>query len=356
MAAGRVSLQLPPMAPWQQRVHAKALEAIDQGRLPHGLLLTGPERIGKRLVAEHLAAALLCTERPIGGAACGRCRSCALFAARDQRDPLESRPDGSLAQPHGHSAHPDLLLVGYEWKLKPPQRMRTEIVIDQIRGLTDKFALSAQFGARVAIVEPADAVNYHAWNAILKSLEEPQEGRYLLLVSSSPSRLPATIRSRCQVLEFRLPTQDEALAWLRAQGHPAKAASEALEAARGHPGLAHDWLERGELALRREVAGDLDQLAKGRAAVVDTAQRWTGDEQAALRLRFAAEIALEQAGASSAGGLTDPLRTRRLASWFDAANRTRDLLRTTVRSDLAVAELLLAWRRQGQGNDATEGR
>jgi DNA polymerase III subunit delta' len=41
--------------------------------------------------------------------------------------------------------------------------------------------------------------------------------------------------------------------------------------------------------------------------------------------------------------LTDPPRTRKLAAWFDAANRTRELLRTTVRADLAVAELLLAW-------------
>ena len=41
---------------------------------------------------------------------------------------------------------------------------------------------------------------------------------------------------------------------------------------------------------------------------------------------------------------TDPVRTRSLAAWFDRANRTRDLLRTTVRADLAVVELLMAWR------------
>jgi DNA polymerase-3 subunit delta' len=51
--------------------------------------------------------------------------------------------------------------------------------------------------------------------------------------------------------------------------------------------------------------------------------------------------------------LTDPLRTRRLATWFDAANRTRSLLRTTVRADLAIAELLLAWRTEAGAR--TEG-
>ena len=75
-----------------------------------------------------------------------------------------------------------------------------------------------------------------------------------------------------------------------------------------------------------------------------TAQRWAGDEQSTLRLRFAADLALEQAAR-----WTDAGRTRRLASWFDAANRTAALLRTTVRADLAMAELLLAWPRATGG-------
>ncbi|HSR66020.1 MAG TPA: DNA polymerase III subunit delta', partial [Xanthomonadaceae bacterium] len=86
------------------------------------------------------------------------------------------------------------------------------------------------------------------------------------------------------------------------------------------------------------------------------AQRWTADAQAVLRLEFAADLALQDAAR-----LTDPRRTRRLAAWFDAANRTRALLRTTVRPDLAVAELLLAWRmdagaQAGQGRGTNEVR
>ena len=75
-------------------------------------------------------------------------------------------------------------------------------------------------------------------------------------------------------------------------------------------------------------------------SVVETAQRWANDELADARLRHAADLALEQAGRA---GLTDPARLTKLAAWFDAANRTRDLLRTTVRGDLAMVELLLAW-------------
>lgn len=328
------------LAPWQKRAYDQAVATMAEGRLGHALLICGPERAGKRAVAEALARYVLCTNRSSDGVACGGCRSCHLFDVRAQRDPVEVRPDGSLAHPHGHSAHPDFILLGYEWRLKPsPPRPRTEIVIDQMRELSERLGLSAEFGARVAIVEPADAVNYHAWNAILKTLEEPQPGRYLWLVASRPARLPATIRSRCQCLELRLPPRAEALAWLLAQGHAPDAAQQALDATRGDPGLADGWLQDGGMQLRREVADDLSRLARGDAAPIETAQRWTGDEQAPARLYHAADLALAQAA-----GLTDPARIRKLARWFDAANRARDLLRTTVRADLAVAELLLAWR------------
>ena len=329
-------------APWQQRAYQQALAALDAGRLAHGLLVCGPEGLGKRDLVEALAQYVLCRERVPQVGPCGHCRSCRLFGARSQRDPLEVRPDGSPAQPHGHSAHPDLILVGYEWRLKPtPARMRTEIVIDQMRALSERLEVSSDSGARVAIIEPADAVNYNAWNAILKTLEEPLPGRYLWLVASNPARLPATIRSRCQRLELRLPPGGEALAWLQGRGHDAATAAEALEAARGHPGLADAWLRGDGLSLRRAVAGDLEAIATGRADPLEAAQRWSADARADERLRHAAEYALAR---GREAGLTDPARLHKLAGWFDTANRTRELLRSTVRADLVMADLLLAWR------------
>jgi DNA polymerase-3 subunit delta' len=198
--------------------------------------------------------------------------------------------------------------------------------------------------AQVVIVDPADAINRAACNALLKTLEEPAPGRYLWLVSADPARLPQTIRSRCQRLEFRLPPREEALAWLQARGYTEGVSREALDAARGHPALADRWLQGEGMALRRQVASELEQLSLGKLGSVELAQRWTGDEHADLRLRHAADLALKKA----ADGLTDPARLNKLAAWFDAANRTRDLLRTTVRADLAVVELLLAWNAANQ--------
>ena len=315
-------------APWQQRVYDLVADSAVSGRLPHALLLCGPARLGKQAVAIGLAQWLLCERRGDSKIACGDCRSCVLFAA---------------------GTHPDLKPINREENEKTG-KLRTDIIVDQVRGLGEWFTLTpSRFGMQVAIIDPADAFNLSASNALLKTLEEPLPGRLLMLVSADPARLPATIRSRCQRLEFRLPPRDEAVAWLRAQGHADKAAAEALEAARGHPGLADAWLRDGGIELRREVSADLAKLARGDAAAIETAQRWAGDEDAPLRLRHAADLALAEAA-----GLTDPARMRKLAQWFDAANRTRDLLRTTVRADLAIAELLLDWR--GNAPPAAEQR
>ena len=326
----------PAFAPWQQRAYAQAVEALAAGRLAHGLLFTGPAGLGQREVAEKLAQRVLCLS-PRGDEPCGACRSCALYQSRSQSDPVELRPDGSLALPHGRPGHPDALFVGFAMNEKTG-KPRQELSIEQIRTLSAQLALTPQYGeARVALIDPADGLNTAASNALLKTLEEPQPGRYLWLIAADPSRLPATIRSRCQKLEFRLPPREEALAWLRTQDK-SKSAGEALDAARGHPGLAAQWLADGGLDLRREVMEDLRALSQGRASATATAQRWNADDALALRLRFAADIALD-----AAERLTDPARTRRLAIWFAAANRARDLLRTTVRADLVVAELLLDW-------------
>jgi len=327
-AGGGTMTAMADFSPWQQRAYAHAAAALDSGRLGHALLVCGPAQLGKRAVVERLARRALC-RTPLGdGEPCGHCRSCQLFAA---------------------GTHPDYDVVSFVMN-KEGTRLRTEIVIEQMRALSARFALTAQYGgAQVVVVDPADAVNHHAFNALLKTLEEPQAGRYLWLVSTEPARLPATIRSRCQKLEFRLPPREEALAWLRSRGHAEPSALEALDAARGHPGLADAWLREGGLELRRGVTEDLGRLARGDASPAETAQRWAADEHASLRLRFAADHALGQAGS-----LTDARRTRTLATWFDAANRTRALLRTTIRADLAIAELLLSWQAQAASAVAAE--
>lgn len=335
--------------PWLERTWQQASEAMAQARLPHGLLIAGPERLGKRALAERLVQALLCPKAGAAGA-CGQCRACAMFQARYQRDPVETRPDETPAHPAGHPGHPDARYVGFVLNEKAsPKRMYQELVIEQIRELSAWLVLSPQLaGPKVALIEPAHALTHAAANALLKTLEEPVPGRYLVLVTDQPQRLPATIRSRCQRLDVKPPPRAEALAWLAQVGHAGAAAAAALDANHGHPGRARHDLEHGGLALRQEIARDLLALASGKERVAPAAQRWC-DDRLAQRLHFAAETVRDWSVALAGGdaarqSLPPNLDRRRLADWFDEANRSQALLRTTLRQDLLLAELLRRWR------------
>jgi DNA polymerase-3 subunit delta' len=321
-------VDLNALAAWQQAPLRRALDALAGERLAHALLVCGPRHIGKRAVADALAQAMLCRER-VEGHACGHCRDCALHAA---------------------GTHPDWKYVSFEENEKT-KVLRKEIVVEQIRDLGAWFSLTPQRGgAQVALIEPASAMNQNASNALLKTLEEPMPGRYLLLLCESPMQLSATIRSRCQRIELQPPSVPEGIAWLHARGHRGEVAEQALAAARGHPGLAAYWIDEGLLALRDSVRADMAAIATGRARTLDVASAWLADDQADQRLAFAADLAVDlhaqalHATADVAPRLTTTPDFQKLSAWFDAANRTRSLLRTPIRSDLALAGLLRDWR------------
>lgn len=317
-------------APWQQRAWSQALAAFDSGRLTHALLICGPEGLGKRELAQALAKRLLC-RAPVDGHACGTCKSCNLLAA---------------------GTHPDR----YEETLEPNDKgdLKSEIAVAQIRRLGEKLVLTPQIGDTiVALVHPAEAMNRSAFNALLKTLEEPPPNRYLILISDQPYRLPATIRSRCQRLELAVPPAAEARDWLRTQAKAGAAVDEALAVAQGNPGLARSFLDGDALALRRAVATDLANLANGRDTALTVAQAWTADRPA-LRLRFAAALVREHLGvrlgadasadALDRAGLGTALHPQRAGDWFDAATRATAWLGTPLRQDLQLLDLLRQWQ------------
>ena len=318
------------LAPWNLEAWNNLNERRRRGALPHAILLAGPAGLGKREFAEAFARALLCESPREDGHACGSCRACRLVAA---------------------GTHPDLVRIGFE--LRDDGKPRTELTVDQMRNLSERLTLTAQFGgAQIALIDPADAMNHAASNALLKTLEEPTPGTIIVLVANTPSRLSATIRSRCQRIEFRVPETKAALQWLAARGVSGKPAADALHASDGNPGLALDWAQGEALKLRGEVAKDLRELNAGLCAAFDVAQRWSRDESD-LRLRFAASLVQQQGRAQARGGealsaggplaLTQAVDLVKLTLWFDRANRARDLLRGPIRPELAMLELLAAW-------------
>jgi DNA polymerase-3 subunit delta' len=173
----------------QDRAVEALRAAIRRGALHHAYLFAGPEGVGKGSTARLLAQAANC-ERADGDA-CGACASCRKIA---------------------RGVHPDVLVVERErdmaragrWEPKGGRTPSRDIVVDQVRELVDRRLSLRRFEGRrrFVILDPADAMNPQAQNAILKTLEEPPPETTLVLVSSSADALLPTVRSRCLRLPF----------------------------------------------------------------------------------------------------------------------------------------------------------
>ena len=303
---------IPDRLPWHDRQWRRVERDIRATRVPHALLLRGAAGCGKALFAARLAAALLCrSDDP----PCGECGSCRLCAA---------------------GSHPDRIDVAIE-------KDRREIVIDQVRGLIHTVGLTARIGpCKVVIVNPAEQMNRHAANTLLKTLEEPPGATVFLLVSANHALLLATVRSRCQLIDF--PTADPgiALEWLRGRV-PDPAAALAL--APGAPIRAVELSEGGLIELRSGIERDLDVLLAGGDPMAvaarwkelgrATVSLWLGDVLAA-RLR---ESVLGGADAGRQGAA--PIRFSHLLPMLDRCLEVRGgvLARSNVNEQLALERL-----------------
>jgi DNA polymerase-3 subunit delta' len=249
--------------PWQQDRWQQMLAAHAAGRLAHALLLAGPRGLGKEQFARGLASFLLCEVSPPGERPCGACRSCAQLAA---------------------GTHPNLMVLA-------PAEDKRDIAIDDVRTLLDRLHLSSHYGqAKVAIVAPADALNAGGVNALLKTIEEPRPATHLLLVAERWRALPATLRSRCQIVRFARPHTAETEPddeWSRAL---AEACEGRLQGLRLAQGLKREGAQQALESCLRTAAAWLRALAApGRAPApprglgADAAGRLIDDVIEALR-------------------------------------------------------------------------
>jgi DNA polymerase-3 subunit delta' len=201
---------------------ATLAQAFAGGRLHHAWLLAGRAGIGKATLAYRVARHVL--------------------AKPEERDPggrtLDVPPDSAAARQVAQLVHPGLLVLRRPYDLKT-KRVLSIISVDEVRRLRGFLGLTAgEGGWRVVIVDSADELNANAANALLKSLEEPPPRALFLLVTSQPSGLLPTIRSRCRRLDLAALDADS----LR------RAAEAALEAAGLKPPPADTWPQLARLA------------------------------------------------------------------------------------------------------------
>jgi DNA polymerase III subunit delta' len=189
--------------------------SLENGRMHHAYLFFGPEGVGKRTIAEALAKSLHCQERRCDF--CDRCPSCASIRDRN---------------------HPDVYIV-------EPQTGKKEISIRQVRELTEKMFLRSFSGRmKIALIDPAELMNYHAQNALLKTIEEPPENSTLVLITRNSGALLPTLLSRCLRISFGLLPITEASHFLALRRGLTSAQSRLLAAlTMGSIGQALAWSE-----------------------------------------------------------------------------------------------------------------
>ncbi|MFZ2664176.1 MAG: DNA polymerase III subunit gamma/tau [Patescibacteria group bacterium] len=152
---------------------------VQTGKTVHAYLFIGPRGTGKTTVARILAKALNCTKLKANGDPCDKCSNCESIKAGSYVDLIEI----DAASNRG---------------------------IDDIRDLKDKIKLAPTMGKKkIYIIDEVHMLTTEAFNALLKTLEEPPKNTHFILCTTEDHKVPATIKSRCQVFRFKRATVNQ---------------------------------------------------------------------------------------------------------------------------------------------------
>lgn len=210
--------------PWHQQPHHQITSTFLQGRGHHALLFKTDSGLGTEQLIRHFAHWLLC-HTPQQSQPCGQCKSCLLWQSGN---------------------HPDFhLLAPIDDK---------DIGIDQVREITAKLQQFAQQGGNAVVyLAGAERLTEAAANALLKTLEEPNQNVYFLLEAPLQVTMLATIQSRCQTWLVHTPEPSQTFEWLQTKCPTAQPSEieTALRLCHNRPLLCKTFLETDRLPSRK---------------------------------------------------------------------------------------------------------
>ena len=202
------------------------------GRIPHGLLFQGQEKLGKKTFALEFIKLVNCQNNEISARPCQKCISC---------QEIEKR------------IHPDFILV---------EPLKKEIQISQIRDLGLRLASKPYLASfKSIIIDQAHLMSPEAQSCFLKTLEEPKGKTLLILITEYPKSLLPTILSRVQKIKFYPVKKTDIKNYLISQGLSEKKAEELSLLSFGKPGRALDLLQKpAKLDNQKQKISDLIEI------------------------------------------------------------------------------------------------
>lgn len=328
---------------------AQLLSLIQQKKLPHALLFCGAEGIGKATLAYRLAKYLLTgaqAPEPVMG----------LFGPEPVEANLACDPEHPALRRIMAGSHGDLLVIQPEFDEKKKTSVDT-VFVDQVRAVVEfMHRTPAESNWRIVIVDPAEALNTAAANALLKVLEEPPAQALLLLVSHQPGRLLPTIKSRCRKVVLRTPQEKDCQDIFNhlKQQVPPEELHQLLTLTQGSPGRALHYDAQGALGIYREVLEVLAQPSpKASARFASTAAK-AGPEswplykalflQALYRLSLfaAAPADFTPLDAEETQCFTALLAGKRIDNWLDLWEKAETSLQQTGTLTLDKQQVMLS--------------
>ncbi len=215
-----------PPYPWQTALHQQWLQQLQRGCLAPALLLVGPPGSGMADLAAYWARVLLCENCAWGSRARTRANQLQHDYNKDENQLClcgEDRCCPSCQLLQKQLTHPDCWLVDAVPTATHVPQASAAITVDRVRDFNNFWHYSASRGGyKVAIMDSAERLNIAATNALLKTVEELPPASCAMFITSYPSRLAATLRSRLVPLrlEIGVPQRQAMQQWLRQQSLP----------------------------------------------------------------------------------------------------------------------------------------
>ena len=324
--------------------HPRVVNALRRGleedRLSHAYLFSGPPHVGKMTLAMDLARMVNCVA---DAPPCGGCRQCERIR---------------------QGLHADVRIVGPGYGGDEAARSKSSIGIGEVRALEREANLKPfEGGTRVFIVEDAERLTPEAANALLKTLEEPPDQVLLVLLASEPSILPPTVLSRCRQIELRpMPVEQVAQELRSRNGADSLRIEEIARLSGGRLGWALRAVQEPDMIdgrtnriheIRDVLAGTLErrfkyaaalasQFASDQGSTVEELDLWRSWLRDAFLLKEGREdLVLNLSMTDALRSVASTLSAAQIADAVHSVEETLDLLRSNVNARLALERLML---------------